>query len=120
MIIKQDSDMTPQPVTTDGTADVTIRIPIGPDDGSENMVMRLFCIAPGGHTPCHSHNFEHLVRVVSGRGTAIDASGTVHELTPGQSVFVAPNEEHQFANPYEVPFEFTCTILNADSPLLKH
>jgi len=51
MIIKQDSDMTPQPVTTDGAADVTIRIPIGPDDGSENMIMRLFCIAPGGHTP---------------------------------------------------------------------
>jgi len=111
--------MEPAPVAMEGAAAVTMKIPIGQDDGSLNMIMRLFCIAPGGHTPCHTHDYEHLVRVVSGRGTVLDESGTVHELVLGQSVFVRPNEEHQFANPFNTPFEFTCTIRNIDSSPLK-
>ncbi|HOC70499.1 MAG TPA: cupin domain-containing protein [Candidatus Hydrogenedentes bacterium] len=119
MIVKHDSSMEFLPVTMEGAMAVTMKIPIGRDDGSENMIMRLFRIAPGGHTPCHTHDYEHLVRVVSGRGTALDESGAVHELALGQSVFICPNEKHQFANPYDVPFEFTCTILNTDSGPLK-
>ena len=115
MIIKHDSEMTPAPVAMEDAASVTMRIPIGKEDGSQNMIMRLFCIAPGGHTPYHVHDFEHLVRVVSGKGAAIDEAGVSYELSLGQSVFVRPNEKHQFANPYAEPFEFTCTILNPDA-----
>lgn len=114
MIIKHDSDMTPAPVTMEGAASVAMRIPIGPEDGSQNMIMRLFCIAPGGHTPYHTHDYEHLVRVVSGKGVVKDAASGEHELAVGQSVFVRANEMHQFLNPGEGPFEFTCTILNPD------
>jgi quercetin dioxygenase-like cupin family protein len=118
MIIKSDSEMKPVPVSMEGAVSVTMSIPIGQDEGSQNMIMRLFCLAPGGHTPYHSHDFEHLVRVVSGRGTVIDEDGLAHELSLGQSVFVRPNEKHQFANPYPEPFEFTCTILSPNSCLL--
>jgi len=112
MIIKYDSEMRSVPVVMEGAEGVSMCIPIGPEDGSSNMIMRLFCIAPGGHTPYHIHDFEHLVRVVSGKGLVIDEAGESHELSLGQSVFVAPNEKHQFSNPNNEPFEFTCTILN--------
>ena len=112
MNIRHDSEMTPAPVDMEGAASVSIRIPIGPDEGSDAMTMRLFSIAPGGHTPYHTHDFEHLVRVVSGKGCVVDERGENHELSAGHSVFVAPNEKHQFTNPYAEPFEFTCTILN--------
>ena len=115
MIIKHDSEMKFIPVSMKDAVSVTMKIPMGTDDGSQNMIMRLFCIATGGHTPYHIHDFEHLVRVVSGRGIATDKEGISHELSPGQSIFIFPNEKHQFSNPYNEPFEFTCTILNPDS-----
>lgn len=112
MIIKHDSAMKAVPVSMEGASAVAMKIPIGPEEGSKNMILRLFCISPGGHTPYHAHNFEHLVRVVSGQGIVMDDKGFTHELSLEQSVFVCPNEKHQFANPYTEPFEFTCTILN--------
>jgi quercetin dioxygenase-like cupin family protein len=115
MIIKHDSEMQALPVNMEGASLVTMRIPIGLDDGSGNMIMRLFDIAPGGHTPYHTHDYEHLVRVISGKGIVIDEAGASHELTIGQSVFVRPNEKHQFANPGSEPFEFTCTVRNLES-----
>lgn len=119
MIIKHDSELTAAPVNMEGAASVTMSIPIGPDDGSENMIMRLFSIAPGGYTPYHTHDFEHLVRVLAGRGTVIDEDGLAHELSPGKSVFVRPNEKHQFSNPYTEPFEFTCTVPNVASSIFR-
>jgi len=112
MIVKQDAFVEAVPVNMEGAESVTMGIPIGLNDGSYNMIMRLFSIAPGGHTPYHTHDYEHLVRVISGKGTVLDANGTAHELAAGHSVFVAPNEKHQFCNPYGEPFEFTCTVLN--------
>lgn len=115
MIVKQDASMEAVPVRMEGAAGVTVRIPIGPAEGSQNMIMRLFCIAPGGHTPYHTHDYEHVVRVISGRGTVLDEKGIAHEVTEGHSVFVTPNEKHQFSNPYSEPFEFTCTIPNLEA-----
>jgi len=113
MIIKWDADVPAIPVDMEDTKDVAKKVLIGPDDGSQNIIVRLFIVAPGGHTPYHIHNSEHLVQVRAGSGVIVDADGNNIDLSPGQSVFVAPNEKHQFANPSSAePFEFTCTILN--------
>ena len=114
MKVKRDSEVQAAPVDMDGAKDVTMKILIGPDDGSENIIVRLFTIAPGGHTPYHTHDFEHLVQARSGRGVVVDAAGDTQELVSGRSVFVAPNEKHQFANPFDDPFELTCTIPNPE------
>ena len=114
MKLKRDSDVQGTPVEMEGAKDVTMKILIGPDDGSRNIIMRLFRVLAGGHTPYHTHDFEHLVRVLAGKGVVIDEDGNKHELSPGQSVFVKPNEKHQFANPFSEPFEMTCTIPNPD------
>lgn len=115
MKIKNDGDLQNVPVSMEGAKNVEMKILIGPDDGSSNMTMRLFSVLPGGHTPYHTHDYEHLVRVQKGTGVVTDAQGTKHELSAGQSVFVAPGENHQFANPFAQTFEFTCTIPNPKS-----
>jgi len=114
MKIKRDSAVEARPVTREGARDVTKQILIGPEDGSENMIMRLFRVGPGGQTPYHKHDSEHVVKVLSGKGVVIDDDGNEHDLSPGYSVYVAPNEKHGFANRNSEPFEMTCTILNPD------
>lgn len=114
MKITRDSEIRAVPADMEGAKDVTMRILIGPDDGSQNIIMRLFTISPGGHTPYHTHDYEHLVKALSGKGVAVDKDGNKHDLSPGQNVFVEPNEKHQFANPFSEPFELTCTIPNPD------
>jgi quercetin dioxygenase-like cupin family protein len=101
-------------VEQEGVQNVTRRILIGPEDGSSNIVMRYFKVLPGGNTPFHNHDFEHVVRVEKGKGLVVDASGKEFSISSGHSVFVAAGEKHQFKNPNEEPFEFLCTILNLD------
>jgi len=114
MKITRDSEIDGVPVDMEGAKDVTMKILIGPDHGSHRIIKRLFHIAPGGHTPYHTHDYEHLVKVLRGRGVVVDKDGEKHELAPGQNVFVEPNEKHQFVNPFAEPFELTCTIPNPD------
>ena len=35
------------------------RVVAGKADGAKNFCMRIFEIAPGGHTPKHAHPWEH-------------------------------------------------------------
>ena len=97
-----------------GASDVSRQVLIGPDEDSENIIMRLFKIRPGGCTPHHKHNFEHVIKVLSGKGVAVDENGQKHQLRAGQNLFVRPNDMHQFRNPYSDPFEFLCIIPNPD------
>jgi quercetin dioxygenase-like cupin family protein len=113
MVIKQDSTVLGADVLTEGAADVTKQVLIGPDDGSVNVIMRCFTVAPGGHTKLETHALEHVVSVKQGRGMVVSAEGE-HEITVGYSVFVAPFELHQFKNPFEEPFVFLCTIPNTE------
>ncbi len=117
MKINQNARVAEVPVQMEGTKDVTMKILLGPEDGSNNIIMRYFKILPGGHTTRHSHAHEHLVKIEKGRGVAIDEQGNQHELRVGQSVFVESNREHQFLNPFSEPFEFICIIPNPERTL---
>lgn len=101
-------------VVMDGAIDVRMKMLVGADDGSENIFMRHFVIAPGGNTPFHQHDYEHVVKVENNRGIIVDEEGNEHEIRKGNSIFVKPGEKHQFRNPYSVDFEFTCIIPNPD------
>jgi quercetin dioxygenase-like cupin family protein len=115
MIIKIEQEIPESFVQEEEAQNVTKRILIGPEDGSTNIIMRYFKVLPGGNTPLHSHDFEHVVRVERGRGVVVDASGQEFPISPGLSVFIAAGEKHQFKNPHDEPFEFLCTILNPDA-----
>lgn len=115
MIVKIEMEIPEAFVQDEDAQNVTKRILIGPEDGSSRIVMRYFKILPGGNTPLHSHDFEHVVRVEKGKGFVVNDSGQEIPVASGHSVFIPSGEEHQFKNPYSEPFEFICTILNPDA-----
>lgn len=114
MIIKSDAQVTEFRVTDSSANNVAGQILIGPEDGSNNIVMRRFKVLSGGFTPHHVHDFEHVVKVMRGRGIILDPSGEELEICCGQSAFIPGGEKHQFKNPYSEPFEFLCVILHQE------
>jgi len=85
------------------------RVVIGKKDGAENFCMRVFEIAPGGHTPKHTHDWEHEIFVHSGDGQ-IFGNGTWNSFKTGNVVFVPNNEEHQIRNSGSEPLTFVCLV----------
>lgn len=114
MKINNNEEIVAAEVNMEGAKEVKMKILIGPVDGSENIIMRHFIVAPGGNTPFHQHNYEHVVKIEKNKGIAVDENGVEHEIAEGQSLFVEPNVMHQFRNPFEKDFEFLCIIPNPD------
>jgi quercetin dioxygenase-like cupin family protein len=82
---------------------------IGEADSAPNFAMRQFEVAPGGHTPRHSHPYEHEVFVLEGEGM-VSEKDAEHRLRAGDVVYVKPNEVHQFRNTGSKPLKFLCLI----------
>lgn len=112
MKINNNSEIFAPEVQMEGASNVRMKILIGPDDGSGNIIMRHFFVAPGGNTPFHNHNYEHVIKIERGKGLAVDEKGVEHEVTEGQSLYVRPGDLHQFKNPFGETFEFLCIIPN--------
>jgi quercetin dioxygenase-like cupin family protein len=96
-------------VEMEGASGVTMRVLIGPDDGAPNFNMRLFEVAPGGHTPSHRHAWEHEVYVLGGQGV-IRAPGGDAEIAPAHCAFVPAEELHQFVNTGSDVLRFLCLV----------
>jgi quercetin dioxygenase-like cupin family protein len=78
-------------------------------EDAPRFAMRVIEVEAGGSTPCHTHDWEHEVFVISGRGKVRGADGE-HEIAPNDAVFVAPGEEHCFTNTGDEAFRFVCCI----------
>jgi quercetin dioxygenase-like cupin family protein len=78
-------------------------------DGAPLFIMRMFDIAPGGHTPLHTHDNEHEVFVLEGEG-AVWRDGAEVPLSQGMAVFVPGGEKHQFLNKGMGIFRFLCLV----------
>jgi len=101
------------PVAPEGTQGVIMRVAIGKPEGAPNFVLRHFTLESGGFTPRHNHPWEHEIYVIRGRGEAWSPDGA-KPLGAGDTIFVAPGEEHQFRNKGPDPFEFLCIIPHLD------
>jgi quercetin dioxygenase-like cupin family protein len=95
------------------------RIPLVGDQGEATAFhVRYFEIAPGGFSSLEHHGHEHAVVVLRGRGQ-VQLGDAVHDLSFGDTVYVAPNEVHQFRNPTAEPFGFLCIVdARRDRPVL--
>ena len=82
-------------VQMSGARGVTRRMAVGPEQGWEDHAMRVFTVAPGGHTPRHGHPWPHINYVIRGTGT-LEVSGTLHGVRAGSVAFVPDDAEHQF------------------------
>jgi len=101
-------DLERQAVLMDGVRDADKAVPIDSELWPDHVV-RVFKLAPGGHTPSHFHDWEHVNYVVKGRGR-LTIDGTAHELSEKDFAVVPPNAKHQFENPYDEEFEFICIV----------
>ena len=99
----------PRPVTQEGARETTIRELITDREGAPTFAMRLFEVAPGGHTPFHAHAWEHEVYILEGAGQLALADGP-HPFSAGDAVFVPPDEQHQFLNTGQTTLRFLCLI----------
>jgi quercetin dioxygenase-like cupin family protein len=88
---------------------VTGRIAIGRADGALNFCMRVFEVAPGGHTPRHAHEWEHEIFVHRGTGEVFDG-GNWNEIGAGSVLFIPGNEIHQIRNQGQETLVFVCLI----------
>lgn len=109
MIVRQADQVPGVAVRMDGAEGITFRMLIGGEQGAPNFYMRQFTVAPGGHTPRHSHAWEHEVYVLAGRGAVWGPDGET-PLAAGDCVFVPPYEEHQFLCTGGGELKFLCLV----------
>ena len=62
------SEVEAEKVTVEGAKDVTVRWVISEDDGAPNFAMRIFEFKPDGHSPYHSHDWEHEIFILNDDG----------------------------------------------------
>ena len=86
------------------------QVVLGPEDGSEEIVLRYFTVAPGGSTPYHIHDWPHLVKIEAGSGVTVDVDGNETPVHAGNFVYVEDNEKHQFRNTGSEPLAFICIV----------
>ncbi len=98
-------------VDMEGAKDVWRQVPISKNDGTPSFSFRVFTVAPGGHTPYHTHPFEHLNYVISGRGALVNEKGDKQALQTGDFAMVLPDEKHQYKNISGTePFVMICAV----------
>ncbi|MEO0229319.1 MAG: cupin domain-containing protein [candidate division WOR-3 bacterium] len=96
-------------VEMEGAKNVYIRWLLGPEDKMPNFYLRMFRIEKEGHTPYHSHPYEHEVFVLEGEGALI-IENKEYQLKKGYVAYVPADSNHQFKNSGGEDFVFLCII----------
>ncbi len=109
MFAKNIEDIEKKQISGEGIKNVLKQIPVGPDQGWKDHVLRVFTIQPGGHTPRHSHDWEHVNYVIAGEGV-LEIEGKSHRLETGRFAVVPPNIEHQYSNDSTRDFVMICIV----------
>jgi quercetin dioxygenase-like cupin family protein len=112
MQIKPSETVPQKQVDMEGAAGCQVRILVGDEQQAPNFVMRQFELDPGGHTPRHFHPYEHEIYMLQGDGVVVDGD-TLRPLAPGDVVYVAPDDVHQFRNTGDTPMKMLCLIPNS-------
>lgn len=94
-LIRNLADAQTRPVEMSGVKGVQMAVMVGREHGAPNFALRQFVVEPGGHSPRHSHDYEHEVYIVEGGGTVL-LDGAERPIRAGDVVYVPADHEHQF------------------------
>lgn len=112
MVIKSYKDVSP--TRYEGLSNgVQIREMITTQDGAPTFAMRIFDVTPGTATPYHTHAWEHEVYIISGSGR-VRAEGKETSFKAGDSIYIAPNEQHCFIADPSAAVQMICCIPSKD------
>ena len=109
MPVVKSNEIKLESVSMDNAKHVTKANTIGPAQGWPGHSMRVFRISPGGHTPFHQHDYEHVNYFVRGKGI-LTLDGEKPTVEANDHAYVPPNVEHQFENPFDEDLEFLCIV----------
>ena len=109
MKVNRSEQIESQEVSMEGATGCSGRWLINQTDGAPNFAMRQFVVDPAGHTPKHSHPYEHEVYVLAGNGVVLEGNEE-HPIAAGDFVYVGPDEVHQFRNTGSAPLTFLCMV----------
>lgn len=109
MIIKQYQDVEATRFDNQVAKGVAGRVLLGRADGAPNFCMRLFELARQGHTPRHSHDWEHEIFFHAGRGE-VYGDGQWRPVEAGSVALIPGGEEHQIRNIGDAPLAFVCLV----------
>src|SRR3954453_12693432 len=89
--------------------DASRQILIGTDEGAPHFQLRYFRVEPGGHTSLDQHAHDHGVYVLHGHAQVRLGDHTT-DLQPGDVLYIAGDEIHQFHTTGAEPFGFLCVV----------
>jgi len=112
MLIRKPDETQAREMDMPGASGVTMRLMVGRDDGAPNFAMRLFEVEPGGHTPHHSHNYEHEIMIIQGQADVACGpdGGQTKPASCGDVLYIPANQPHQFRNPGTGVLKFMCLV----------
>jgi quercetin dioxygenase-like cupin family protein len=88
---------------------ITKHVLIGENEGSKDFIIRYFELEPGKSSNLEHHEHVHGVVIACGKGK-VQLNDKFYDLGPMDSVFVSPNDTHQFTNTGDGIFGFICVI----------
>jgi len=118
MKITHFDDVLLENVTVDDAVQTKIRWLISKKDNAPNFAMRMFEVEPGGHTPLHTHEWEHEVFVLQGTGVLVTEEGE-KPFQQWDVIFVDPNIRHKFKNNDDTLLRFLCIVPLSSQPQRK-
>lgn len=92
-----------------GAANAVKQTLLGPEQGWDGWVMRMFTLKERGNTPRHTHPWPHINYIVSGSGM-LHIDGRDNTVGQGSTAFVPAGAEHQFVNTGDEDFVFICIV----------
>jgi len=110
MKIRHYTDVALEDVDREGFQGMKARYVITDKVGAPHFAMRVFEFEPGAHTALHQHSEEHEIFILEGTIIAVNDHGEEFALEPGHTLFIPPNERHQFRNPSERESKIICLI----------
>ncbi|MDX1920491.1 MAG: cupin domain-containing protein [Candidatus Caenarcaniphilales bacterium] len=99
-----------QPVDLKGASNCKMQPLLTQTENAPNFSMRLFELEPGGHTPQHSHPWEHEIFILEGEGQLKSEDNI--GFSSSDAILVPANTLHQFYNSGTKPLRFLCLIPN--------
>lgn len=109
MVIRNVDDVELGPLAMPGAQGASMAVMVGREDGAPTFALRQISVEAGGHTPQHSHDYEHEVVVLGGGGTVL-LGGERRPIRQGDVIFVPAEEEHQFVADDEAGLRFLCLV----------